>query len=166
MIEDAKKLNIPVHKFTPEGAESSGEVSQRAESFFQVINYRLVNYVIPFALSQLVCNEFCTQDLCKLAQGEGITDNESVQILVVTHGGWIQCFLRYLHSNPEMYDLNNFDASKSFVIHKNTAVSKFSIDKLIPENGSTPKYKLNFKDVNNSEHLVDEPTAIETLKKL
>lgn len=96
------------------------------------------------------------QDICKLADEPG-AENET-QILVVSHGGWIQYFLKHLHTHEAKYNLENFDPSKAITIHKNTAISIFSVNRVTTtdtndEQEETKRYKILFRDVNDTKHL-------------
>lgn len=72
-------------------------------------------------------------------------------ILIFTHGGWIQYFMKNIHKMEHKYMLENFDPSKAITIHKNTAMSKFTVNSV---NGE-PKLKISFHTVNDADHLED-----------
>ena len=71
------------------------------------------------------------------------------QVVVFTHGGWIQYFMKNVHKNPHKYSLIDFDPSKAITIHKNTAMSRFKI-----ERDGCDKPILRFHFVNDASHLI------------
>jgi len=121
-IEEAAKTNISPHEYTPKGGESTQELNTRVSGFFK--------------------------ELCELS--ETTTSNEN--ILVVSHGGWIQALMRYLHSERNKYELKNFTPSNAIRIHYNTGVTIMSIAAL-PSESENRKYQVDILKMNDASHL-------------
>ncbi|CAL8135397.1 unnamed protein product [Orchesella dallaii] len=122
-IQEAAKVNVSAHEYTPTGGESPQDLNSRVSEFFK--------------------------ELCKLSETTTLHEN----ILVVSHGGWIQALMKYLHSGRNEYELKNFNPSNAIRIHYNTGVTIMSITPPVPNKNENPKYVVEVLKMNNASHL-------------
>ena len=76
-------------------------------------------------------------------------------ILAVSHGGWILCFLDYLVANSEKFELQNYvhEHPEKRIIW-NTGRTKIEVGRIDPEeNNNTNRRKLKFVHVHCIKHL-------------
>ncbi|CAL8118032.1 unnamed protein product [Orchesella dallaii] len=124
---DAKIFEIAVHNPTPAsihnlsipGGESYEETMDRCAQFFH--------------------------ELCEMADR---TETATENILVVTHGVWLMCFMDWLVECDE-FQLINVDGFKYDSFPGNTAVTK-----IIIENAPPGKRKIEFLKLHDTSHLI------------
>lgn len=79
---------------------------------------------------------------------------EAENILIVSHGGWIQALMRYLKESTSKFSLKNFSASEAIRIHHNTAVTVMQILPVsLPQQADSIVYEVDFIQINNIDHL-------------
>jgi len=123
-LKRAAEAKVGFNDFVPNGGESMPDLVKRVGEFFDT--------------------------LCKLSHKATSTEH----VLVVSHGGWINCLMRYMNDHSDKFELQDFSASQAIRIHHNTGVTVFSIDNKGP--ADSPKYKVHFSKINNASHLAED----------
>lgn len=89
------------------------------------------------------------QDLCKIAD-DGTEESEN--ILVVTHGGWIVGLMRYITSEKSFKVHNMDDDGSALKIPNNTGRTRFTIGPMIMDRQSQSRI-IDFELVNDTVHV-------------
>jgi len=128
VMELIRKHNLPNHKVPIPGGESHEQVMKRCAGIFE---------------------EIC--EVIDNADAEGDDHN----ILVVTHGAWILCFLDYLKAHPHLYELQDYNHEEATTMPLlNTGNTKIDIEKIASRNNNqAPKRKIKFHHYHCVKHL-------------
>jgi broad specificity phosphatase PhoE len=121
--EEAKKLGLQFHNYTPAGGETFADVQDRIQDFMS--------------------------DLCKLVDE---SEESPENVLIVTHGGWMVALMRFLSLHDKVFNLKHFDEGTALKIPRNTGITKFSIGALKPNNNAKQRV-IDFAFINNYQHL-------------
>jgi len=119
MYLEAKKLQMYPHFLPCPGGESVHEVMERAGAFFQ--------------------------ELCKISDNTEVEEN----VLVTTHGAFLACFLEYLMSMNDLYELENIDMDLARKPAPTTGVTQI----VIGEKKDTGPRVLKFIQLHDDSHL-------------
>lgn len=90
--------------------------------------------------------------MCKLADATKEPEN----VLVVTHGCWLMCFLDWLAANPSVFELISCDVEKRMSSPLNTSTTKLIIHKKSTGDSvnEEEKRKLEFFQIHDVAHLI------------
>ncbi|ODN03548.1 Fructose-2,6-bisphosphatase TIGAR [Orchesella cincta] len=88
--------------------------------------------------------------LCKLADASREPEN----VLVVTHGAWLMCFLDYLATNKGAFELENCDETQRTSAPRNTATTRLIIHKKGADGNEEEKRRVEFIQIHDIAHLV------------
>lgn len=138
MDDLAKESGLAVHSFTPAGAETLLQVRERAVSFFKDI-----------------CNQLKTREDKSITTGcsenfKHVTlNNSSPSVLIVTHGGFINEFVRYFVKDLHC-QIPEEKRNCVFKFSSNASVSKFLISK---KNSHIPRISCVY--IYDKQHLED-----------
>jgi len=88
--------------------------------------------------------------LCKLADASKNPEN----VLVVTHGVWLMCFLEYLATNKNTFELANCDETRRVAAPLNTSTTRLIIHPKGADNNEDEARKIEFIQIHDAAHLV------------
>lgn len=145
-----------IEEFTPEGAESMKQFSQRARTFLSLLCKKFItsckeNKTIP-SHSHGDKQEATTGSNSVLEETND--DNSNHVVLVVTHGGFIRELIQLFRAEfnckfPETQDHLPLNISP------NTGVCKFSITNPVPGRGSSRRKEAVCTLLHDAQHLTD-----------
>lgn len=165
-LKEAKGAKT-IEEFTPEGAESMKQFSQRARQFLSQLCVKFATNYTDMKTTHTVASDYnCNREFEDKKQSTAESDSLSEQrnddasknvVLIVTHGGFIRELIRHLRAEfnctfpvtKERYPLN---------ISPNTAVSKFSVTHPMPGSSSRRKEAVCTL-LHDAQHLTDASLA-------
>jgi len=122
-IDIHKETGKPIHAIPIPGGETYEATMKRTAKFFS--------------------------GLCKLAD----VSSEPENVLVVTHGAWIMCFLDHLAANKGAFELENCDEDRRTLPPRNTATTRLIIHKK-GDGNEEEKRRVEFIQIHDIAHLI------------
>ncbi|CAL8098979.1 unnamed protein product [Orchesella dallaii] len=124
VLDIQKETGKPIHAIPIPGGETYEATMKRTAKFFS--------------------------GLCKLADAS----NEPENVLVVTHGCWLMCFLDFLATNKGVFELENCDENRRTLAPRNTATTRLIIHKKGVDGNEEEKRRVEFIQIHDIAHLV------------